>query len=296
MPSIRSLAVFAGLCLFAPAALSAPVKPAKPAVQKAAPKPVKKLPTGGAKKSEEPPPGVRVQADPGQAAAKPAKPAAAKKAAAKPSNKKKQTASKKQRVKSGRAAATKSLAVDGVDKNQLAVDHLKDAPKKSPLELLASYKEVIGEGDLETAAVLLRLAANEEPNHQLVTRVNDLLGITLDTQDTEVLLEIARARRADTVMENVAKADPEEASSPVGARIQAAHETVAEAPRRSQLEALAIYKRAVTEQNTEAATLALRGLVQGPVDAATVERANALLGLDEAVVSAEQSAGQTATP
>jgi hypothetical protein len=290
----RSIAVFAGLCLLVPAGYAAP---AKPAVQKAAPKPVKKLPTGSsAKKSEEPPPGVRVQPQPGQTAAKPAKPAPAKKAAAKPSKKKKHTASKKESVKSGRAAASSS-PMDGVDKNQLAVDHLKNAAAKSPLDLLSSYKEVLRDGDLETAAVLLRLAANEEPSHQLVTRVNDMLGVALDTQDTQALLEIARARRADTVIENGAEKRPDDAvASPVGSRIHAAHQAVADAPRRSRLDALAIYKRAVTEHNPEAAALALSGIAQGPVDVALVTQTNELLGLEDAIIPAEQIAGQAAAP
>jgi ribosomal protein L12E/L44/L45/RPP1/RPP2 len=187
--------------------------------------------------------------------------------------------------------------MDGVDKNQLAVDHLKDAAAKSPLDLLSSYKEVLRDGDLETAAVLLRLAANEEPSHQLVTRVNDMLGIALDTQDTQALLEIARARRADTVIENVAEKRPDAAvASPVGSRIHAAHQAVADAPRRSRLDALAIYKRAVTEHNPEAAALALSGIAQGPVDVALVAQTNELLGLEDAIIPAEQIAGQAAAP
>ncbi|BCJ89444.1 hypothetical protein IZ6_01790 [Terrihabitans soli] len=279
-------------------AKASPKPAAKTAAPKASPKPAAvpaqatyRLPTGGApqKVPATPPPGVRTDPAPAAAAAAaPAKPAAQasapakakpKKTAAKTPGKKKQLASlKSQKLKAGRAALS---PMERIDRGQLATDHLTGAEKKSTLELLVSYKETVREGDLETAGVLLRLIANETPRHDMVTVVNDLLGLPVDTQDTEVLLEIARADRADAVAGDTAKkGESDKVPSPLGERIHAAHAAVEAAPRTSRLDALAAYKHAVLEGNATAAAVALSGVVQGRLDQETVNTANALLGVE----------------
>lgn len=286
---IRSLAVFAGLCL-ASTALAAP--PAKTATEEAATAPAKKQAApkkaarqyGAAKaKTEEPPPGVRVEPKPVELAKAQPKKSAKKKAAKKASKKAAKKKSKKEDVKTGRAALTQ-----GVDKDQLAVDHLKNAGRKSPLALLSSYKETIEDGDFETAAILLRLAADGTPERKDVNEVNDLLGIHLDTQETQVLLEVARASRADTVIENVEERLSDGGAAPdkdAKSRIDAAHAAV-ETARHAPVRALAIYKRAVLEGNEEAASLALAAVAGGPANEDVEEEARSLLRLDDGTLAA----------
>ncbi len=218
-----------------------------------------------------------------------AKPAAKAKAAAKPkakqaakkAGKKKQLAGKSKKLKVGRAALS---PMEKIDRGQLATDHLAGAESRSTLDLLVSYKETLREGDLETAGVLLRLVANETPTREIVTVANDLLGMPLNTQDTEVLIEIARADRADAVAGAAAKkSDDDKVASPLGDRIHAAHAAVEAAPRTSRLEALVAYKHAVTEGNPQAAAVALSGVIQGPLSAAAVNTANALLGVENII-------------
>ncbi len=297
----------------ASAAKTAPKPPAaakaavvKPAVtQPAAARPVVVVRPAGlfsarpsVQKSQEPPPGVRIQPSPGQAAAIPAtaapatatatpqapaaKAAPIKKAAAKPAKKKKQIAKSKTKVKTGRAAAGAS-ALANVDKNQLAIDHLSGAETKSPLDVLASYKETVHEGDLETAGVLLRLAAQDTPDHALITQVNDLLGISVNTEDTEILLQIARGSRANAFAKDApATKSAALAASPVSTRVQLAHAAVESVPRSSRIEALGVYKRAVAEERSDLAALAL-GAVVGTLDEETVTKANTLLGLSSVI-------------
>lgn len=236
-----------------------------------------------AKKSDEPPPGVRVAPPPGQKAEKPAAKKPSKKVAKSKKKKKKRSAKRKGKVKSGRAAASDS-PLAGIDKNQLAVDHLSDAGKKSTLALLKSYKETLRDGDFETAAILLRLAAGETPDRKLIVTVNDLLGVPLDTTDTQVLLEVAQAARADAVAGDINNPDaPKPVDSPVGARIHAAHAAVAETPQRSRIAGLRAYKQAIALENPEAAALALAALVETPLAPETVAAANELLGIEGAL-------------
>jgi hypothetical protein len=275
----------------------APAKPvaakaaAKASPKAAAPQTVYRLPAGGAPTkvpatSNEPPPGVRVDPVPVTASAPAAAP---KKAAAKKPAKKKQVASKKsKKMNVGRAALT---PMDRIDQGQLATDHLAGAESKSTLDLLVSYKETLREGDFETAGVLMRLVVNETPRHEVVTAVNDLIGMPLDTQDTEVLMELARADRADAVAGATARqAEGEQIGSPLGARIHAAHAAVGAAPRTSRLDALAAYKHAVLEGNAEAAAVALSGVVQGPLDEKAVTTANALLGVENIITPGQLAA------
>lgn len=272
---------------------------AKPAA-KAAAQTVYRLPAGGApsKVSTEPPPGVRVTTAPTAAAAPsaskppaqaaaPAKPKA-KKAAKAPSKKKQFAGTKSKKLKMGRAALS---PMEKIDQGQLATDHLAGAERKSTLDLLVSYKETLREGDLETAGVLLRLITNETPRRAVVTAVNDLLGVPLDTQDTEVLIEIARADRANAVAgDTAARALDEKVGSPLGERIHAAHAAVEASPRTSRLEALAAYKHAVIEENPEAAAVALSGVVNGPLDQQAVNTANALLGVKNIILPGQLAA------
>jgi hypothetical protein len=285
-----------------PAVIAKSAAPApKAAAAKPAAKPVYKLPTGTASKQQlpyEPPPGVRVDPVPGTAAAAPAPAAAkpvaqaapakpkAKKTAKAPGKKKRQIASKGG-LKNGRAALT---PMEKIDQGQLATDHLANAETKSTLDLLASYKETLREGDLETAGVLLRLVLNEKPTHELVTVINDLLGMPLDTQDTEILIELGRAERADAVASQTVSTEDQKVSSPLGERIHAAHAAIAVAPHTSRLQALAAYKQAVTEENSEAAAVALSGVVLQPIDEASVNKANALLGLKNIITPGQLAA------
>lgn len=293
------------------AAKSAPAKsaPAKPGAAKASAKSAPaaqttyKLPTGGKPVAVPPPPASLTTPAPQKPAAQAAtasapKPAAkaaapakpkAKKAAKKASKKKKQIASGKgKKVKHGRAALS---PMEKIDKGQLATDHLSGAENKSTLDLLVSYKETLRQGDLETAGVLLRLIANETPSHDVATVVNDLIGMPLDTTDTDVLIQIARADRADAVAGDTAKKSVDEkVASPLGERIHAAHAAVQAAPRTPRIEALAAYKHAVTEGNAEAAAVALSGVVQGPLDEAVVNTANALLEVENIIPPGAQAA------
>jgi hypothetical protein len=326
---VGALSLLASTAFAAPAAKKPVAKPAvaaNPAVaQPVAAQPVvRQLPTGifGKKKTTtEPPPGVRVQPPPGQAAATPAPAAPAKapaktaaapataavapaapatakakpppvnKAAAKPAKKKKQVAKAKTKLKSGRAAASPMASVD---KNQLAVDHLAGAEAKSPLDLLASYKETVREGDFETAGVLLRLAAQSTPDHELITQLNDVLGISMNTEDTEILLQIARASPANAFAKDMPVAkSPEPTASPVSTRVQLAHAVVESAPKVSRIEALGVYKRAIAEERSDIAALALGSVVQGTLDEEAVTKVNTLLGLSS-VIPAGQIVAQAA--
>ncbi len=232
-------------------------------------------PTGGAKASTSKPSAK-------QASASKSKKSAGKKAGAKKSGGKKKAAKgkgKSETVKSGRAALS---TVAGVDADQLDVDHLKGVETKSPIELLMSYKEVLEAGDLETAAVLLRLAVDDEPGRESVTRINDLLGIKLDTQDTDALIDVAKAKRAAIVTANVEGRGGDEAPATAAdgaSRISAAHAAVAVPTQRSAIMALANYKRAMEENNREAAALSLAAAVGRPADDLAAARANALLGI-----------------
>lgn len=277
---------------------STPAKPAaaKPAAAKASAKPAPgqttyRLPTGGKPVAVPPPPADLTTAAPAQpaaqaaTAAKPKAEAQAKpkaKKTAKKAGKKKQVASgKDKKVKNGRAALS---PMEKIDHGQLATDHLSGAESKSTLDLLVSYKQTLRDGDLETAGVLLRLIANEKPSHQVATAVNDLIGTPLDTEETEILIAIAGAQRANAVASDTAeKGKDDKVASPLGERIHAAHAAVAAAPRTSRIEALAAYKHAVTEGNAEAATVALSGVVQGPLNEATVSIANSLLEVDNII-------------
>lgn len=289
-----------------PAAKAAPAKPGAKASPKPAAKPaaqtVYRLPAGGApqKLNAEPPPGVRVDPAPGTAAAAPAaapKPAAqaatpakakAKKVAKKPGKKKQIAGKKSKKMNVGRAALT---PMEKIDQGQLATDHLAGAEDKSTLDLLVSYKETLRDGDFETAGVLIRLVVNETPRHEVVTAVNDLIGMPLDTQDTEVLMELARADRADAVAGATAvKAEAGKVGSPLGERIHAAHAAIGAAPRTSRLDALAAYKHAVLEDNAQAAAVALSGVVQGPLDEKAVTTANALLGVKNIITPGQLAA------
>jgi hypothetical protein len=137
----------------------------------------------------------------------------------------------------------------------------------------------VQEGDLETAAVLLRIAADAEITHPLVVQTNDLIGVALDTQDTQVLVEIGATSRAAAVSKAVAPKPASRAATPNNARIDAAHALVAAAPRTSAIDYLGAYKFAVLAGNSEAAALALAGALRRPVDEGSVIQANALLGL-----------------
>jgi hypothetical protein len=284
------------------AAKTATAKPAaaKPAAAKPSTPPATRqtyrLPTGGKPAPVPPPPADLTTPAPAQPAAQataapakaaaPAKPKAKK--TAKKAGKKKQVASGKgKKVKDGRAALS---PMEKIDQGQLATDHLSGAEKKSTLDLLVSYKETLRDGDLETAGVLLRLIANEKPSHQVATAVNDLIGTPLDTQETEILIAIAGAQRANAVASDTAgKSTEDKVASPLGERIHAAHAAVAAAPRTSRIEALAAYKHAVAEGNKEAATVALSGVVQGPLDEATVNTANALLEVENIIPPGPQA-------
>jgi hypothetical protein len=288
----------------APAAPKATAKASSKPAAKPAAQTVYRLPAGGAPtpvsaKSNEPPPGVRVDPVPGTQAVAPAavpKPAAqavtpakpkAKKVAQKP-GKKKQLARSKTKVKIGRAALT---PMERIDQGQLATDHLAGAERKSVLDLLVSYKETLREGDLETAGVLMRLIVNETPRHDVVTAVNDLIGMPLDTQDTEILMDLARADRADAVAgAAAAQAEADKVGSPLGERIHAAHAAIDAAPRTSRLDALAAYKHAVLEDNAQAAAIALSGVVQGPISQEAVNTANALLGVRNIILPGQLAA------
>jgi hypothetical protein len=286
-----------------PAATKSPVakSAAKPAVAKPAPAKAStkqapaaqttyKLPTGGKPVAVPPPPAdLTTPQKPAAQAAAPAKPKAQAKApgkakakvAKKPANKKQIASGKGKKVKQGRAALS---LMEKIDQGQLATDYLSGAESKSTLELLVSYKETLRDGDLETAGVLLRLIANENPSHELATTVNDLIGLPLDTAETDILIQIARADRADAVAGDTAKKGTDEkVASPLGERIHAAHAAVEAAPRTSRIEALAAYKHAVTEGNAEAAAIALSGVVQGPLNEAAVNTANALLGVENII-------------
>jgi hypothetical protein len=85
------------------------------------------------------------------------------------------------------------------------------------------------------------------------------------------------------VLENIeAREDAEPSEEDATAsRIAAAHEAVAEAPQRSAIAALANYKRAVAENNREAAALSLAAAAGKPPDDAITARANALLGIGD---------------
>ena len=177
------------------------------------------------------------------------------------------------------AKAPVELTQKNLDPAHVAADLLQDAGQKSPLELLGSYKQTVEQGDLETAAVLLRVAADAEISHPLIVQANDLLGVALDTQDTEVLVEIGRTPRAAAVTRAVAPKPAAPAATPNNARIEAAHALVAAAPRTSTIDYLGAYKFAVLAGNSEAAAVALAGALRKPIDEGSVIQANALLGL-----------------
>ena len=59
--------------------------------------------------------------------------------------------------------------------------------------------------------------------------------------------------------------------------------TVDGAPKSSRIEALGVYKRAVTEERSDLAALALGAVVQGTLDEEAVTKANTLLGLTSVI-------------
>jgi hypothetical protein len=118
-----------------------------------------------------------------------------------------------------------------------------------------------------------------------------VLGISMNTEDTEILLQIARASRANAFAKDMPAAkSAAAAASSVSTRVRLAHAAVESTPRSSPIEALGVYKRAVAEERSDLAALAL-GAVVGALDEETVTKANTLLGL-RSVIPAGQIVAQ----
>lgn len=194
--------------------------------------------------------------------------------------KKKRSARKTVRKSSARRGKAPAKAVRTLDSEHIAPEIVADAGKKPPLELMSDYKRMVEEGDLETAAVLLKLATQKPVTQALVGEVNILLGVSLDSQDAEALVEIAGTNRA---VEVAALVSPADAPSKLSERLEHAHAAVSSmhgAAVGSPVERLAAYKRAIAARNLPAAVVALRAAAKTEVSDGTVFVANSLLGLD----------------
>lgn len=194
--------------------------------------------------------------------------------------KKKRSARGKARKGNARRGKAPAKVVRKFDSEHIAPEIVENAGKKPPLELLSDYKRVVGEGDLETAAVLLKLAAQKPVTQVLLGEVNLLLGVVLDSQDAAALVEISGTARTAAVAAQVAA---EDAPSKLSERLEHAHAAVSSihgAAVGSPVERLAAYKRAIDARNLPAAVVALRDAAKSQIDGATVVSANSLLDLD----------------
>jgi hypothetical protein len=214
-----------------------------------------------------------------QAEAAPAKQKAKKKSAGKRKTIRKRTA---RRSKPQSSSAAAIATPQTLDPSHVAPEIVEGAAQKTPIELLADYKRTAEEGDLETAAVLLTLAAEKPVTRILVGEVNMLLGVPLDGEDSDVLVEISETSRTAYVAKQVA---PERAKTGFAATLEHAHSVTMQAGGAtpgSPVERLAAYKRAVGENDLPTAAKALTAAVQAPLVEETVLRANLLLDLDMA--------------
>jgi hypothetical protein len=184
-------------------------------------------------------------------------------------------AAAKTAVKTGRAALTQRELLDDT---QFAPGLIDTAGSKTPVELLSEYKTTANEGDLESAAVLLRLASGEPLNHALVVATNDLIGVSLDSEDTAGLVELDRSPRTQMVI-GVVKSSTAAADPQPSERISAAHTAVAATLPSSALNCLSAYKLAAGQGDAQSAAFALACANRQPVDEADVAKANALLGV-----------------
>lgn len=184
-------------------------------------------------------------------------------------------AASKKVVKTGRAALTQRELLDD---NQFAPGLIDTAGSKTPVELLAEYKETANEGDLESAAVLLRLATGEPLNHGIVAATNTLIGVSLDHEDTNGLIELDNTPRTQMVV-GVVKSSANSSVAEPTERISAAHTAVAATLPSSALNCLSAYKLAATQGDAQSAAFALACANRQPVDEEDVAKADALLGI-----------------
>ncbi|MGQ4273687.1 hypothetical protein [Terrihabitans sp. B22-R8] len=198
-------------------------------------------------------------------------------------------AGKKVSVKNARTDPPSKIYL--VDSDQLAPGLVETAGAKTPIELLAAYKTSAQDGDLETAAVLLRMAAGEDLTRPIVAQTNGLVGISLDTADTSAVVEIAATARAEAAAEvAVQKAATPTEIPAQGERVGAAHAAMARAPQVSPLICLSAYKNAAHRGDAQSAAFALACANRGKVDEADVRQANDLLGVTPPVPAEQMAA------
>jgi hypothetical protein len=204
--------------------------------------------------------------------------AAKRKATTKKSTKKAaRKSTKSAAVKSGRAAATPLSPREMIDSEQLAPGLIDSVATKTPVELLTDYKTSLQEGDLETAAAVLRLAVGYRPDQTTMLTANDLVGVTLDATDTEVVLTLSGSEKAKAV-EALALRSAETAGTDQD-RIGSAHAAIAHGPQMSPLACLSSYRLAVRQRDAESAAFSLNCATGGKVSEAAVEQTNALLNI-----------------
>ncbi len=225
-----------------------------------------------------------------------AKPVAKGKKVAKAKSKKSKKFAKGRNRGKGKPAAVAALPLDRLDAAQVEPNMVKDAGAKSAIELLASYKRAVNEGDLETAAVLLRVTSGHRLTHEIVSQANELLGVTLDGDDREVLVQLSGSPRTAEVANAVAPKAEAAGATTFKGRIGAVHAAANAAPRTSALDCLAAYKRAVETGRSDSAGIALAAAIRKPVDEPTVHEANELLGLAASQVNIPEvtSSGRSA--
>ncbi len=233
-------------------------------------------------------------ATPAKSAAK-AAPAKAKKVTKAKGKKSRKAAKSKSRGK-GKPTAVAALPLDRLEAAQVEPDMVKNAGSKSAIELLASYKQAVNEGDLETAAVLLRVTSGHKLTHEIVSQANELLGVTLDGDDREVLVQLSASPRTAEVANAVAPKTEAADVSTFEGRISSVHAVANAAPRTSALNCLVAYKRAVETGRSDTAGIALAAAIRKPVDEPTVHEANELLGLTSSQVNIPEvaSSGRSA--
>jgi hypothetical protein len=201
--------------------------------------------------------------------------ATTKKATKKAASKK---STKSAAVKTGRAAVVALSPRDMIDSEQLAPGLVDSAATKTPVELLTDYKTSLQEGDLETAAAVLRLAVGHSPDQATMLTANELVGVTLDATDTEVVLTLGGSEKAKAV-EAIAGRSSGSADTDSGSRIGSAHAAIAHGPQMSPLACLTSYRIAVRHRDPESAAFSLNCATGGKVDETAVERTNALLNI-----------------